>query len=330
MLVCTTDPKWPSALHWLRTGNRPDLRFLGIVGAPVTLGSITPDLRYDLGPKSIRESLAWFSTYDLDNAVDLLEIRAEDFGDLPVAALDPSEAFNPIVSGVRSALSRYPELIILGGNNSITRAGCHGTCESLSSCGLLTFDAHLDVRDLQHGLNNGNAIRALLEDGLPGSHVVQIGAHSFCNSRSYLEVARTVGITLVPAQEARARGVDTVVRQALEYLSTVAEAIYVDVDLDVLDRTLAPACPGSRPGGLTLWDLRVAARLCGLHPKVRTLDIVELDPTRDLANATTMAAATCLLSFCVGCLERYRASKLPILARTPDEQGRRARRVTSR
>ncbi len=312
MLVGTTDPKWPSALHWLQAGGGPNLPSLGIVGAPVTIGSITPGLHYHLGPKSIRESLAGFSTYDLDNGVDLLAIRPEDLGDLPVAALDPSDAFCPIVEGVRSALSRQPALIVLGGNNSITRAGCHGTCKSLSNGGLLTLDAHLDVRDLQHGLNNGNPIRALLKDGLPGSHIVQIGAHSFCNSKSYLEVAESAGITLVPAQEVRARGVDTVVSQALEYLSTVAEAIYVDVDLDVLDRTLAPACPGSRPGGLTLWDLRVAARLCGLHPKVRTLDIVELDPTRDLASATTMAAAICLLSFCTGYLERSRASKLPI------------------
>lgn len=189
------DPKWPSALDWLQTGGGTDLRSLGIVGAPVALGSITPGLHYDLGPRSIRDSLAGFSTYDLDNDVDLLEIRPEDFGDLPVTTLDPSEAFDLIVAGIRSALSRQPALIILGGNNSITRAGCHGTCKSLSNGGLLTLDAHLDVRDLQHGLNNGNPIRALLKDGLPGSHIVQIGAHSFCNSKSYVEVARTAGIT---------------------------------------------------------------------------------------------------------------------------------------
>jgi formiminoglutamase len=312
MPVSTTDPKWPSALHWLQTGGSPDVSSLGIIGAPVTLGSITPGRHYDLGPNSIRESLAGFSTYDLDNAIDLLEIRAEDFGDLPVETLDPAEAFDPIVSGIRSALSRQPVLIVLGGNNSITRAGCHGIGESLSSCGLLTFDAHFDVRDLQYGLNNGNPIRALLKDGLSGSHIVQIGAHSYCNSKSYFEIARTAGITLATAQAVRARGVDTVVSRALEYLSTVTETIYVDLDLDVLDRTLAPACPGSRPDGLTLWDLRVAARLCGLHPKVRALDIVELDPTLDLASATTMAAANCLLSFCGGYLERSRASKLPI------------------
>ena len=135
MLVSTTDPKWLSALHWLQTGGGPGLHSIGIVGAPVTFGSITPGLHYDLGPKSIRESLAGFSTYDLDNAIDLLAIRPEDLGDLPVAALDPSDAFDPIVEGIRSALSRQPVLIILGGNNSITRAGCHGTCKLLSSCG---------------------------------------------------------------------------------------------------------------------------------------------------------------------------------------------------
>ena len=35
--------------------------------------------------------------------------------------------------------------------------------------GLITLDAHFDMRDLERGLGNGNPVRALIEDGLPGS-----------------------------------------------------------------------------------------------------------------------------------------------------------------
>jgi arginase family enzyme len=37
---------------------------------------------------------------------------------------------------------------------------------------------------------------------------------------------------------------------------------------------------------------------------VRVLDLVEIDPTRDIADATVMAAAACLLEFASGVLKR--------------------------
>ena len=90
------------------------------------------------------------------------------------------------------------------------------------------------------------------------------------------------------------RGIENVTAEALTQLSNSADFIYVDFDLDVLDRTFAPAASGSRPGGLAPWELRRAARICGLHPRVRAIDLVEIDPTRDVADAT-LAAAACLL-----------------------------------
>ena len=61
-------------------------------------------------------------------------------------------------------------------------------------CGLLTIDAHLDLRSLDGGLSNGNPVRALLADGLPGGQIVQVGLQSFANSAAYAEVAREAGI----------------------------------------------------------------------------------------------------------------------------------------
>jgi arginase family enzyme len=117
-------------------------------------------------------------------------------------------------------------------------------------------------------------------------------------------VANDAGITVITADTARTRGVDAVVAGALEHLAERADAIYVDVDLDVLDRAFAPACPGSRPGGLHPSDLRRAARTAGGHPRVRAMDIVEVDPTRDVADVTVLTAASCLLSFAAGLAAR--------------------------
>jgi arginase family enzyme len=40
---------------------------------------------------------------------------------------------------------------------------------------------------------------------------------------------------------------------------------------------------------------------------VRVLDLVEIDPTRDIADITVLAAAACLLSFASGLLGRRQA-----------------------
>ena len=117
-------------------------------------------------------------------------------------------------------------------------------------------------------------------------------------------VARKAGIHVISAETVLQRGIGSVLEESLLHLERETDRIYVDLDLDVLDRTYAPATPGSRPGGLLPHQIRQAARLCGEHPKVRVLDLVEIDPTRDIADATVMAAAACLLEFSAGVLNR--------------------------
>ncbi len=300
----TDDPHWPRASAWLAGAHAANAtQKLAVLGAPLRLGSITPG-RCDLTPPAVRAALARFSTFDLETNHDLENIAAWDLGDLDLADLRPDAAFEPLANAVRQALVEADALILLGGDNSITRPACHGAARSLSDCALLTLDAHLDLRDLDNGLTNGNPVRALLADGLPGAKIVQIGIQPFANSRAYFEVARAAGITVVPVNEVRARGIENVVKAALDNLAKHAETIYVDLDVDVLDRAFAPATPGSRPGGITPAELRAAARLCGAHPKVKVMDLVEVDPTRDVADATILATAMCLLAFASGMLAR--------------------------
>ena len=55
---------------------------------------------------------------------------------------------------------------------------------ALDEVGLITLDAHLDMRDLADGLGNGNPVRALIDDGLPGANIAQVGLAPFANSRA--------------------------------------------------------------------------------------------------------------------------------------------------
>ncbi|HEY7391057.1 MAG TPA: agmatinase family protein [Bryobacteraceae bacterium] len=298
------DANWPRASEWLvGQALSPAHRTLAVIGAPVSLGSITPG-RCDLAPAAIRKALQRFSTYHLESRRDVRALRCHDHGDLDVSACSPEEAFEPVCDAVASALRNAEALVLLGGDNSITLPGVHGLGD-LGRCGLLTLDAHLDLRDLDHGLTNGNPVRALLRDGLPGRQIVQIGVQSFANSAAYAKLAHAHGIRVIPVNTALQRGIGYVIEDALFHLEQHVDCIYVNLDLDVLDRAYAPATPGSRPGGLAPHHIRHAARVCGAHTKVCALDLVEIDPIRDIADATVLTAAACLLEFAAGVVERF-------------------------
>jgi arginase family enzyme len=298
------DPHWPRASAWLAGEHfAQPLGSLAVLGAPVRLGSVTPG-RGDLAPQAVREVLRRFSTYDIETDVDVRALAVNDAGDLPLAETKLEDAFTPLRGAVKSATQQAEAVVVLGGDNGVTRPGVHGLGDSLSEIGLLTLDAHFDLRDTANGLSNGNPVRALLEDGLPGANIVQLGILGFANSQAYAEVAREAGISVVTMDKLRAQGIEHAVSTALNYLASRCETIYFDLDVDVLDRAFAPACPGARPGGLQPWEVRRAAWLCGRHPKVKVMDLVEVDPTQDVANITVMSMAACLLAFASGVVTR--------------------------
>ncbi|HYZ10645.1 MAG TPA: arginase family protein [Actinomycetota bacterium] len=285
------------------------------VAVPMRLGSISGG-RFDLAPAAIRDALHRFVAHGRGEPDRLMElgIRVEMHEDIDaVASLTPGDAFSKIRAHVGLAIEDnvgriQPDraVLVLGGDNSITRPAVHAVAghTDLSRTGLLTLDAHHDLRPLKGGLTNGNPIRALLEDGLPGRNVVQIGINPMANSPAHARVAGGAGITVVTADEVRRRGAAEVAAYALEDLSRRADAIHVDLDVDVLDRAFAPACPGSRPGGLTPDEVQAAARAAGAHPKVRAIDVVEVDPERDVADVTVLAAASFVLAFASGLASR--------------------------
>src|SRR5690606_38831676 len=153
------------------------------------------------------------------------------------------------------------------------------------SAGLVTVDAHYDLRD---GVSNGSPVRRLVEAGLGGQRVVQVGISDFANSAEYAARARDHGITVILRDELARRPMDDVMAQALEVASSAGGPVHVDLDVDVCDRSVAPACPASVPGGISAAALRRAARLAARHASVESIDLTEVDATADVADQRTV------------------------------------------
>ena len=263
---------------------------VALVGAPLARESLTVG-RCDLAPGVVRAALKRLSVYDLESGIDLSALRISDTGDLPVATLTPAEAFAPLSRGISELTRGHALTIVLGGHNAVTRPGVHGCGPSLKKTGLLTLDAHFDLRDTDGGLNNGNPIQALLEDGLPGSQISQIGIAPFANTKKAHGKATRAGISVRNLSECFEQGFVSIVCEELERLSAAVEQIYVDFDIDVIDRAQMPAAPGGRAGGISARDFFAAARVIAAHPKVRCVDLVEFDPAMDFNAIGALTAA---------------------------------------
>lgn len=263
---------------------------VALIGCPLGERSLTPG-RCDLAPAAVRASLPRLSIYDVETRTDLSGLTVHDLGDLDLKLMSPEAAFAPISAAVREACARREMVIVLGGNNAVTRPAVHGLGPRLETVGVLTLDAHFDLRDTDCGLTNGNPIQALLEDGLEGRAISQIGLAPFANTRRAHEKAIAAGISVHTLAACRTRGVAELVAAELQRLSQFAERIYVDFDIDVIDRGQFPAAPGARPGGISVHEFFACARLIGAHPKVRAVDLTEFDPSLDSGGVGGLVAA---------------------------------------
>jgi formiminoglutamase len=297
------DPRWPRAATWLASA--ADDPALVVLGLPTSSASISPSEAWRT-PAALREVLRRFSTYDGERDVDLTALAVRDLGDLDIATLAPADAL-PAIERAVADLDPGAVMVFLGGDNVVTApiVAAHRAAP-LARTGVLTFDAHHDVRDYDDVPSNGAPIRWLLDQGLPGDQVVQVGIHGHANSRAYRRLCADAGIHVVTVDEVERRGIEAVVTEALDDLAARTDAVHVDLDIDVLDRSFAPGCPGARPGGLTPRQLIAGAHRCGAHPAVRTLDLVEVDPAADVAELTVMNLAATFLAVATGVATRGR------------------------
>ena len=278
---------------WQRANTlfKPNLKQadIALLGFPVHKSSITPNSCH-LAPKAIRSALARYSTYSASSDVDLRDLKITDLGD--VTGADSNNGKKVIAKKVNGLLDKYGLLIALGGDNSITYTVASGLFGDLSKVGLITLDAHHDLRD---GNTNGSPVWRLIQAGLPGKNIVQIGISDFANSKEYSTRAKEAGIFVITRAQLRNKSIQDAMKQAFAHLGRNVDHIYVDLDVDVCDRSVAPASPAATPGGISADELRQAAFLAGANYKVRAVDITEIDPKRDSKDERTVRLAALLV-----------------------------------
>jgi arginase family enzyme len=277
---------WPNLQELLVAANATTP--VGLIGAPLAAGSVTPGA-CDQAPAVLRRTLKRIGRYDVETARELATAIA-DRGDVPIAGLNVEQATGPIRDAVAVSAEAQALTLLVGGNNAVTRPAVLGLGGSLDEIGLITLDAHFDMRDTSEGLSNGNPVRALLEDGLPGTNIAQVGLAAFANSAVMHRDAEDAGNLVVTIGEVRRDGIEHAIHKALDHVAH-CDALVIDCDIDVIDRSQLPGAPGARPGGMSVVDFFWAVRRLAADPRTRVIDLTEWDPSLDPSDLTALTAA---------------------------------------
>jgi arginase family enzyme len=277
---------WPNLSDLLIDDDSPVP--IGLVGAPLAAGSVTPG-GCDEAPALLRQTLRRIGTYDVEMGRSIFT-AIRDRGDISLGGMSIEQATGPITEAVAASVADHALTLVVGGNNAVTRPAVLGLGLPLEEVGLITLDAHFDMRDLDDGLSNGNPVRALIEDGLPGGNIAQIGLASFANTAKMHQDALAAGNLVVTMEQVRRDGIRSAVERAIEHVSNCT-AVVLDCDIDVIERSQMPGAPGARPGGMQVADFFWAVRKIAEHPRVRVIDLTEWDPPLDPTDLSALTAA---------------------------------------
>lgn len=259
-----------------------------IVGAPFDWGtSYRPGARF--GPRAIRET-DYFSPDGyrphLPTGLNALE-GVVDIGDVEVRPGDIEGDLDRIAAAVETIAGAGSIPIVLGGDHTITFANATGVARvfGYGNIALVHFDAHADTgtgnaAGALHG--HGTPMRRLIESGAVAGHrFVQIGLRGYWPDPDVVSWMRDQGMQSYFMSEITERGLRAVVDEAVGYAADGADAVFLSIDIDVVDPGMAPGTGTPEPGGLTSRELLDTVRRLARDLPVVGADIVEVSPPYD-------------------------------------------------
>ncbi len=266
-----------------------------VVGAPLDDGTTyRPGARF--GPRAIRTANNNYGTfYSLQLGVDVFEVLdVVDAGDANVEPAWLERGYAMIYRKVRDLARTGAIPIVLGGDHGITWPSATAIAEvnDPARIGMVHFDAHADTGEVTGPIaNHGSPMRKLLESGaIAGPNFVQVGLRGYWPDKGTLAWMEEKGFRTHFITEIEEHGAEVVVDRAIDEALDGADAIYLSVDIDVLDPAYAPGTGTAEPGGLSTRELLRAVRRIAGAVDIAAMDVVEVSPPYDHAELTSMAA----------------------------------------
>jgi agmatinase len=286
--------------YWAPIPRQFNLYRLSLAGS---IGGVqTPALRnlritpFALGNQLASGEVPVDAETDFDFGGDLFAgrtVKIVDCGDVAMLPGQYEANLHKTTAAIATILQRGAIPIVLGGDHAIP-VPVMRAYEGFGSMCVVQLDAHLDWRDEINGVRDGLSSQMRRASEMPWvSGSAQIGLRGLGSGRhqEYAD-ARAYGSVLIGADELHRVGVDDVLARI-----PAADRYYITFDADGLDPTIAPGVGGPGPGGITYYEAFHLLRGIAAKGKGVGLDFVEVVPSLDVADATSIVAARLILNY---------------------------------
>jgi agmatinase len=276
---------------------------VGILGAPFDTACVAGARGSRYGPEGVRSKLTHGTCYNPALDVDISEgLDVVDFGNVRVEHTDVRETHDRVERVCTALTERGVFPVTIGGDHSLSYPTGKGLMNAVDGdVGVINVDAHHDVRHSHGGeLSSGTPFRRLLEDDsgkLDHGNFVEYGLSGWHNSKYYVDWLRENGTEIVTTRDIRAEGVAATAERALERATDGTDAVFLSVDIDVLDAGVSPGTTAPSPGGLLTHELLEAVFQIGQHEAVRGADLMEVAPPLEANDTTSMVGAAVVTQF---------------------------------
>jgi arginase len=280
---------------------------INIFGVPMDLGQNRRGV--DMGPSAIRYA-------GLQPRLQSLGLQVKDSGNITVPIIEEvrhlsqdnhmhnAEAIASVCqltySAVRKSLAAGERAVVLGGDHSVALGSVAATLDAADRVGVLWIDAHGDFNtpDITPSGNvHGMVVTSLMgmcppplligERRLKADQIAMIATRDLDPQEKV--AIRQAGIKVMTMSEIDENGMADVLRETLKALGDL-ETIHVSFDMDSLDPSVAPGVGTPVSGGLTVREAHLIMEMLADDGRVRTLDLVEVNPILDEHNRTAQVA----------------------------------------
>jgi len=266
---------------------------VAVLGVPFDSGtSYRPGARF--GPMAVRQASRHLRPgYHVELALSPFErVQVADAGDVPVTPFDIDTAVTQIRDHAADLIRGDRRIVAIGGDHTIALPLLRAVTARRGPVALVHFDAHLDTWDTYFDAptTHGTVFRRAFEEGLLiEDHSVHVGIRGPIYGEQDLTDDRRFGFRTIRISDVDDLGIRGTIDAVLARVADLP--VYLSVDIDVLDPSIAPGTGTPEAGGLTSRELLRALR--GLTDvQVVGADVVEVAPAYDHAELTTIAAAT--------------------------------------
>jgi agmatinase len=268
-----------------------------VIGVPFDVTS-TYRTGARFGPSAIRQASLNIETFSFRTGIDVENLKLHDLGDLTVST-DTTKTLETLELVIKDVVAAGRTPVTIGGEHTITLGIARGLGNRVSKTALVSFDAHLDLRDEFLGLKLSHTtfMRRMNEQVKP-ARIFEVGTRAVCKEE--LEYAKKAGIEFITTQQIRKQGSEKIATGLKTKLAKY-ENVYLSIDMDVLDPAYVPAVQNPEADGLEMHILLdVLGSMC--DKRIVGFDVLEIAPNYDQGVSAIQAAKLIFEVLC--CLEK--------------------------